>query len=165
MTETPVVVKIGDPSMVHRLMDLTLACVDENALLAPSTKKILNEVWASLNHDHGVAGVIEGPDGRLEAAIVLRVDTAPYSEEPVLCERYVFVHPEHRAAKGGRASRLCEFAKQVADSLELPLLIGILSTERAAGKVRLYERHFGEPAGAYWLYNAKTGKKHLQAAE
>jgi hypothetical protein len=81
----------------------------------------------------------------------------PYSDEQILCERAIFVRPEFRSAKGGRASRLCEFAKSTADKLEMPLLIGVLSTHRAAGKVRLYERHFGKPAGAYWLYGAKTG--------
>jgi hypothetical protein len=165
MTDDAVKVQVGNPAMIHSFMDLTFACVEENALLTPSTPKILSEVWASLNHDHGIVGVIEGDAGTLEAGIVLRVDTTPYSEDLVLCERFIFVRPEHRAAKGGRASRLCEFAKQIADQLEMPLLIGILSTERAAGKVRLYERHFGTPAGAYWLYGAKTGKKQAQAAE
>lgn len=166
MTDAPEIkVRIGTPADVHAFMDLTFCCVDENALLPPSTPKILGEVWASLNHDNGIAGIIEGPDGKFEAGIVLRVDTTPYSDERVLCERFIFVHPDHRAAKGGRASRLCEFAKHISAALDLPLLIGILSTERAAGKVRLYERHFGAPAGAYWLFGAKTGKKHLQAAE
>jgi hypothetical protein len=151
-------------------MDLTAMCAEENGLLAVSRRKVLEEVWASLNWDHGVIGVVEGDSGMLEAGILLRVDTTPYSVEEVLCERAIYVRPEFRHAtsrslyQAGRASYLCEFAKNAAVRLELPLLISILSTHRAAGKVRLYERHFGTPAGAYWLWNAKTGHKQ-EAAE
>jgi hypothetical protein len=164
MTEDLVKVRFGVPDDIHRFMDLTFLCAEENGLLAPSTVKILNEVWASLHSNHGLIGVVEGPDGTLEAGILLRVDTMPYSDELVLCERAIFVRPEFRSAKGGRASRLCEFAKSVSTSLDMPLLIGVLSTHRAAGKVRLYERHFGTPAGAYWLWGAKTGLNQ-EAAE
>jgi hypothetical protein len=163
MTED-VKVRFGVPDDVHNFMDLTFMCAEENGLLSMSTPKVLKEVWASLNNDHGLIGVIESSEGVLEAGILLRVDTMPYSEDPVICERAIFVRPEFRAAKGGRASRLCEFAKVVSDKLEMPLLIGVLSTHRAAGKVRLYERHFGKPAGAYWLYGANTGPEQ-EAAE
>ena len=54
-------------------------------------------------------------------------------------------------------SKLCEFAKAAAEMLDMPLLIGVLSNERTEGKVKLYERIFGKPAGAYWLLNAETG--------
>jgi hypothetical protein len=40
----------------------------------------------------------------------------------------------------------------------MPLLIGVLSNSRTEAKIRLYKRHFGEPAGAYFLYNARTGE-------
>jgi hypothetical protein len=79
-------------------------------------------------------------------------------DDPVLEERIVFVKKEFRAAKGGRARKLCEFAKQSAERLGLPLMIGILSTERTEGKVRLYRRVFGEPSGAFWLIGAKSGR-------
>ena len=41
--------------------------------------------------------------------------------------------------------------------LDIPLVIGILSSERVSGKVRLYERQFGPQSGAYWIYGKKTG--------
>jgi uncharacterized protein YfaA (DUF2138 family) len=75
----------------------------------------------------------------------------------VLEERGIFVHPDFRAAKGGRARKLCEFSKFSAEKLGMPLLIGILSNHRTAGKVKLYGRIFGPPAGAYWLVDGKTG--------
>jgi hypothetical protein len=69
----------------------------------------------------------------------------------------VFVHPDYRAAKGGRARKLVEFAKKVSEKLEMPLMIGVLSNSRTDAKTRLYERQFGNPAGAFFLYGMKTG--------
>jgi hypothetical protein len=85
-----------------------------------------------------------------------------YSDADVLEEKAIFVDPEYRSAKGGRARRLCEFSKQVSDKLGIPLIIGVLSNHRTEAKVKLYERQFGKPSGAFFLYNAQTG--HLQAA-
>jgi hypothetical protein len=80
-----------------------------------------------------------------------------YSDDEVLEERAIFIHPDYRSAKGGRARRLCEFTKLTADTLGVPLIIGVLSNHRTKGKIRLYERQFGEPSGAFFLYNARTG--------
>jgi hypothetical protein len=46
--------------------------------------------------------------------------------------------------------------------MEMPLLIGVLSNHRTEAKVRLYERQFGKPTGAFFLYNGSTGS--VQAA-
>jgi GNAT superfamily N-acetyltransferase len=157
-------VRIGRPEDLDGVMSLALQCTYENGLVRPDVEKILREMWASLHQDHGVVGVVGDLGHPPEAGILLRVDTLSYSDEPILCERAVFVHPDFRQAKGGRASRLCEFAKQCAASLNMTLLIGMLSSDRTDAKVRLYERHFGHPAGAYWLWGQKTGVKQ-EAAE
>lgn len=167
----PHAVRCGIPEDVHNFMDLCFLCTEENGLAEMSVKKVLAEVWASLHLDHGIIGVIGDVGKPLEAGIMLRIDTMPYSDGEVLAERAIFVHPNFRGAnggggvRGGRAGRLCEFAKDAADKLERPLLIGVLSSHRAASKVKLYERFFGEPSGAYWLYGAKTGLKQEAAAE
>jgi hypothetical protein len=80
-----------------------------------------------------------------------------YSDNLVLEEKAIFIHPEYRSARGGRARRLCEFSKHAADTLNIPLIIGVLSNHRTEAKVRLYERQFGKPSGAFFLYNATTG--------
>ena len=72
-------------------------------------------------------------------------------------ERAIFVHPDFRSAKGGRAAKLCKFAKETADRMEMPLMIGVLSNSRTAAKIRMYERQFGSPTGVYFLYKAQTG--------
>lgn len=151
-------VRVATPADVHKIMDLCMLASDENGFVRPEPMKLLNEVWPALNRDGGLIGVIGAPDAdHFEGGILLRTCQLWYSDKLVLEERGIFVHPEYRAAKGGRARKLCEFAKAAADKLDMPLLVGVLSNDRTEGKVRLYERIFGKPAGAYWLVNAETG--------
>ena len=77
-----------------------------------------------------------------------------YSNQDVLEERVIFIPPEFRNIKGGRATRLCEFSKKAAEDLGMPLLIGVMSSVRTEAKVKMYERQFGKPSGAVFLYNA-----------
>ena len=102
--------------------------------------------------------------GKIEGGILLRVTTMWYSDDHALEEKGIFIHPDYRSAKGGRARRMCEFAKRTAEQLGLPLLIGVLSNNRTEAKIRMYERQFGKPAGAFFLYGGHTGEPR-QAAE
>jgi GNAT superfamily N-acetyltransferase len=155
---TDIRVRVGTPEDVHQFMDLCLQGSEENGFVQPDAQKLLAEVWPALNRDGGICGVIGTPGAdHFEGGILLRTCKLWYSDQIVLEERGVFVHPEYRSAKGGRARKLCEFAKAAAAKLEMPLMIGILSNSRTEGKVRLYERIFGKPAGAYWLIGAETG--------
>ena len=156
--DNTVSVRLGTPSDVHLMMDLALAACEENGLSRPNPEKLLSEIWASLNLHHGIIGIIGEPTRPLEAAILLRTESLWYSDDLSLVERAIFVAPEFRQAKGGRASRLCEFAKSASERLGLPLVIGILSNDRTEAKVKLYQRHFGAPSGAYWIVGGKTGE-------
>jgi len=155
-------VRIGEPVDVHPMMDLAMQACDENGFVDPNPQKLLAEIWPALNLDNGLVGIIQDEGGALEGAILLRIGTMWYSDTPVLEEKAIFIHPNYRSAKGGRARRLCEFSKKTADTLGLPLIIGVLSNHRTEAKVRLYERQFGPPSGAFFLYNAQTGS--LRAA-
>ena len=150
-------IRMGTPSDVHKVMDLAMSACDENGFVAPNPARLLKEIWPALNLDKGLVGVIDGKDGSLEGAVLLRIGIMWYSDSQVLEEKAIFIHPNFRSAKGGRARHLCEFSKQVADTLEIPLIIGVLSNHRTEAKVRLYERQFGKPSGAFFLYNATTG--------
>jgi hypothetical protein len=154
-------IRVAVPEDVHEIMDLALSACGENGFVNPNPEKLLADIWPALHRDHGLIGVIGQPNGRIEGSVLLRVGAMWYSDEPVLEEKAVFIHPEFRQAKGGRASRLCEFSKQVADSLGMPLIIGILSNHRTEAKVRLYERQFGKPTGAFFLYGAHTGQNEM----
>jgi GNAT superfamily N-acetyltransferase len=151
-------VRIGTPKDVDDIMNLALSACDENGFVDPNPMKLLQEIWPALHLDRGVVGIIGQEGAQVEGAILLRIGTMWYSDLEVLDEKAIFIHPEYRSAKGGRARKLCEFAKQVADSLGIPLVIGVLSNHRTEAKVRLYERQFGKSCGAFWLYGAKTGR-------
>lgn len=167
-----VTVRIGAPADVDGVMRLALMGASENGLVNPNQRKILEHVWAALNRDHGIMGVIGPVGGDLEGAVLLRISTQWYTDRDVIEELGLFVHPDHRKSDGtglrigtgGRAAELCNFSKRVAEQLGMPLMIGVLSNQRTAGKMRLYGRIFGDMAGAYFLYNAKTGDQPLLAA-
>lgn len=153
-----ITVRLGVAEDFEEMMRLSIAATEENAFVAPNIEMLANQVWASLTRQNGAVGVVGGEPGeKLEGAILLNIGPVWYSSEPVLEEKAIFVDPEYRAAKGGRARKLAEFAKVIAEELELPLAIGVLSNNRTEAKIRLYERVFGPAAGVYFLYNAKTG--------
>jgi hypothetical protein len=155
---------VGNPEDVDDIMELALAACGENGFVEPNPMKLLSEIWPALNRDRGIVGVVGVPGQKPQGAILLRIGNIWYSDAEILEERAVFIHPDYRSAKGGRARKLCEFGKKVSDELGIPLTIGVLSNHRTAGKVRMYERIFGKPSGAYFLYGVRTGE-WAQAAE
>jgi hypothetical protein len=150
-------VRIAVPQDLQALMGLALAACEENGFVNPNPDKLANEIWPALHLDHGTVGIIGSPNGQAEGAVLLRIGSMWYSDQMVVEEKAIFIHPDFRDAKGGRAKKLCRFSKSVADSLNIPLMIGVLSNERTKSKVRMYEREFGKASGAYFLYGAKTG--------
>ena len=151
-------VRTGVVEDFDEVMRLAIEATQENALTQPDMEKLAMPIYGVLSKQiPGIIGVI-GPVGKsLEGAILLNIGEMWYSKEQIIEEKAIFVDPEFRSAKGGRARKLAEFAKQVSDALQLPLSIGVLSSSRTAAKMRLYERVFGEPSGVYFLYGAKTG--------
>jgi hypothetical protein len=146
-------VRVATPDEVDAVMELALMGCAENEFLPHDPALVLNDVWAALNRDHGIMGVIGAPGSQpLEAAVLLRIGNIWYSRAPHIEERAIFVHPQFRQARGGRAARLAEFSMDVADGLGLPLTIGVLSASRVEAKIRLYERTLGKPSGCYWIY-------------
>lgn len=72
-----------------------------------------------------------------------------WSDDAILQEKWVFVHPQHRRAPHARA--LLEMARSIAKGARLPLLAGVTSGIRTEGKVKLFIRTFGAPIGASFL--------------
>lgn len=157
MTET-LTVRTGTLADLDEMMELAMLATDENGFVSPNPQKLLMEIYPALIQDHGIIGIVGEPGGIIEGAVLLRIGSPWYSDEVIIEEKAVFVHPDYRAAKGGRASLLCKFAKKVSDDLHIPLAMGVLSSERTAAKVKTYGRIFGPPSGAYWLYGTETGQ-------
>jgi GNAT superfamily N-acetyltransferase len=150
-------IRLATTDDMTEVMKLAVMACEDNGFLDFNQALLAQEIWPALNQDHGLFPVIGPPGGAIEGFVLLRIGTMFYSSRPCLEEKCLWVHPEYRAAKGGRARKLLEFTKKSADSLGLPLIIGIMTTKRAEGKVALYKRLFGEPTGAFFLYGAECG--------
>lgn len=152
-------IRIGTPDDLDEVMQAAQAAIAEIGLVNPDPIKVLEDVWPALNQQAGIVGIISRPDGPIEGGVLLRMGKMWYSDQDVLEERCVFIKPEFRNTKGGRARKLVEFSKSVAEKLGVPLLIGVMSSVRTEAKVRLYERQFGKPQGAVFLYNLQEVQK------
>ena len=148
------IIRLGTPDDLDEIMAASVAAVSEIGLVNPDPEMLLRDIWPALHQDRGLVGIICKPGGKAEGGVLLRVVKIWYSKQDILEERVIFIPPEFRNVKGGRARRLCEFSKKAAEELGLPLLIGVMSTVRTEAKVRMYERQFGKPTGAVFLYNA-----------
>jgi GNAT superfamily N-acetyltransferase len=126
----------------------------ENGLMPISETRIYQMARRAVARDRVICGVI-GPVGGIEGIIVIMVGQFWYTDFPHLEELFAYIKPEFR--RSNRAKALVEFAKKSAIELNAPLLIGIVSNKQTEAKIRLYRRQLGDPAGAYFLYNAKTG--------
>lgn len=104
----------------------------------------------------GFMGVI-GPVGKLEGLLVMVLGSFWYSDEIIFEEYANFVHPDHR--KSNHAKTLLAYSRHMADNVNIPLCIGIVSNVRTAAKVRLYRRQLPE-AGNFFLYGVKKHEAH-----
>lgn len=158
-----VTVRVATPLDMSGIMEIAVEAAKENGFLNATKSLLARAVWGPINQDHGIIGCIGTPGELIEGFVCLNVGTVFYSDQPCLEERVVFVRPDYRSRKDARALKLINFSKRAADRLRLPLLIGVCSNERTAAKVKLYEREFGPPAGAYWLYQTSTGGHEVGA--
>jgi GNAT superfamily N-acetyltransferase len=126
----------------------------ENGLLNLDEALIRQGALDAINGNHSVVGVI-GPTGHMEGAIHLAFRRFWYTSDWHLEELWAYVRPQYRRSTNAKA--LVQYAKHCAETLKVPLLIGILSNTQTEAKVALYRRQLGAPSGAYFLYNAKTG--------
>lgn len=153
-------VRVAEPEDEAGILELARLVHHENGLFALNEAKVVAMLRPALYRIRGICGVI-GEQGKLTGVILLRVSNYWYSDTEFIEEMCIYVHPDYRHAAGGRARHLIEFAKKTADSLKMPLAIGVLSNDRTDAKIALYERHFGPQAGAFFLYGAKTGHNTL----
>ena len=126
----------------------------ENGLVSLDEDLIRQAALNALRGQDGMFGVIgKNP---IEGMIFLQLRRFWYSTEVHLEESLNFVRIPFR--KSRNAIALIEFAKAASLRLGVPLLIGIVSNEKTTQKIRLYERRLGKQSGAYFLWNAHTGK-------
>lgn len=160
MTTTPTGasrVRIATAADGDDLIELCKLLHSENGVFAMDQTRVRATLDRAFRREGGLIGVIGNP-GHVEGAIVLQISQLWYSEQWCLEELFSFVSPRFR--RSTNAKDLIAFAKQASEKLGIPLLIGVLSNERTEAKVKLYSRHLGNPAGAFFLYGATTGGVH-----
>lgn len=160
-------IRLGTTTDMDEIMQLATSAAKENGLLEASPELLVRTIWPKLNLQTGLIGCIGPPGGKIEGMVVLQIGKLFYSDETCLEELVLWVHPDHRSARGGRAHKLIEFSKSSAEKLGLPLLIGVLSSIKTEAKCRLYERVLGPASGKYWIYGRATGTfaKSLESGE
>lgn len=142
-TEKPVSVRVAGPADEAALRDLFLAAHADNGLMTVSREKVARWAHIFTHHPHGTplsaVGVIDGPNGTLAAGAALVLGQPWYSDEWVIEDRMIFVRPEHRKSRHGRDLLL--FSKWYAEKLALPMILGIVTTNRSPEKTAFYRRY------------------------
>lgn len=149
----PPPVRRADYGDEEELMQMCRSLHQENGLFAMYEPKVRYYLRRAFDRQGAVIGVL-GDRGKLEGSIYLLLSDYWYSEDLHLCELWSYVLPQYR--KSSNAKELINFAKRCSDELKIPALIGIISNERTAPKIRLYERQLGTASGAFFLYNGRT---------
>jgi len=154
----PVQVRLAtrdDEPDIMRLLHLMHAEGGMGALDEGSAREIFNRAF---DKKGGIIGAIDA-DGKMCAMIYLLITRWWYTLDNHLEELFNFVHPDYRHTN--YAISLIEFAKKCSDDLsktagfQITLVIGVLTSNRMAAKVRLYRRLLGYPSGAVFVHNAK----------
>ena len=167
---TPSIVRIAKPHDAPEIWRLFLQVHRENGLFVIAPHKVTALMSRALHpesiapHDTGPRaqiGVI-GSHGALEAVVFLLISSFWYSDELHLEELLVYVDPECRASHHAKAC--LRWMKGLADTLKIPLLTGVISTERTAPKIRFYDRELPR-AGAFYFYPMDATKISLVRPE
>ncbi len=128
---------------------------EENGLFPMSEDRVRTVLKLAFDRRGGVLGVLGDP-GKIEAMIFMLISQMWCSDQWHLEELFNYCRPEFR--KSNNAKTMMNFAKQCSEELRLPLIIGVITNSRTEEKVRLYQRQFSKPNGAFFVYNTRWDK-------
>jgi len=152
-------VRLAEPADEEAVMAMARRLWEENGLFSLNENKVRDQLRRYFNREGTIVGVI-GPVGDLEASTCLCINEYYYSDDWHLSELWNFVDKEFRRSRNAEA--LIEFGKSLANKMGCPLLTGIITNKQMAGKVRLYRRLLGQPAGAFFVHNAEWKPQPLE---
>lgn len=144
-------VRIAQQSDEEEVMGLCRELHVENGIFGMNEDKVRAMLRRAFERQGAIVGVIGDP-GKIEGVICLTLSTFWYSDDAQWEELFSFVKKEYRKSKD--ALDLMDFARWCSDTSKIPIIIGVISNERTAGKVRLYQRKFS-PIGAFFFYPDK----------
>jgi hypothetical protein len=157
-------VRFAVPRDADALMELIMMDVAENAahVAPPNESRIRGFIDAAANRRQGVlAGVIDGPDGKPVAVVLLVPMQWFWSMSFYYQELVLFVHPDHRKSTHMRGLLAFQrwWVNEMTNSYgyRVYLLCGVLGFNRVRAKIALYRRTFRQ-VGAVFLYPFSFGK-------
>lgn len=169
---SPSIVRPAIPADEPEIWNLLRMAHAENALIKMSERKVQYHLDRFLEprgiglEDFGPRGFIGviGPIGTLEGIIMLSIGSPWFSDEVTMDDNLNFVHPKCR--RSDHAKALLAFAKRIVDQIRsdyptFQMTVGILSTERTAAKIKLYERQNLTLAGGIFVYPPPADVKPL----
>lgn len=149
-------VRIALQSDEDRLMEMCRNLHAENGMFKlneDKVRKLMRHCYARKNslEPPVIVGAIEGPE-TLEGSICMVLTDNYYSDDTHLDELWNFVDRPYRQSRN--AESLLRFGEEVAKKLGVPFITGIVTNKSMVGKVRLYRRILGPPAGAFFVRNS-----------
>ena len=160
--ETTPVVRIATAGDEPEILRLLLMMHKEGGLLSLDVDAAKDMFRFAFNRKGGLIGVIGAPND-IQGMIYLLITRFWYTRENHLEELFNYVRPDCRHSN--YANTLITFAKKCADEIKIPLVIGVLSNQRTAAKVRLYRRSLGFPMGAFFVYGGNWPNESVENTE
>jgi hypothetical protein len=149
MTNTFDDIRICVPADEPALLRVLALNYEENkGLAAINWDKVTRMVRRGTEQQLGIIGVIEGKHG-IEATAGFILTNFWFSDDFHLEEVWVFVLPDYR--RSTHARRLYEWAKYLSTQMTVPVLCGVLTTQRHQAKIRLAQREMPQ-VGALFMW-------------
>ena len=155
---TEIIVRSATPEDYPQIIELSEQLHRENGHASIDYNVAEAAIMEAINGKRALIGVI-GDVGKIEGIVFLRFASFWHSSDVFAEELFLFVPPAYR--KTGNAKALLMFAKDAATRLDLPLMIGVLSSHRTKGKLKLYEKHLGVPVGGYFWVSGNREKMRI----
>jgi hypothetical protein len=150
------VVRLAEPDDYPYIIGISEALHEENGHGRINYDVAEAAIMDAINRKRALIGLI-GPVGDIQGIVFLRFAVFWYNSDIFLEELFLYVPPQWRKGTG-HARALITFADETAKRLRVPLLIGVMSTTRTKAKLKLYEKHFGEPVGGYFFVGGAREK-------
>jgi hypothetical protein len=145
-------VRVATPADEEEIMILVRELHGENGLFSLNEQKVRENLHKCFERKGAIVGVI-GEAGKIEASTCLLFSEMYYTDEWHIAELWNHVAVPYRNSRNLEA--LIAFGKKCSNVIGLPLITGVITNKRVEGKVRLYRKLLGYPAGAFFVYNGK----------
>lgn len=157
MTERPLNVRAAEEQDEENLFALLCMAYKENAPYPINPNKVRLMISAASRDKEVIIGVIDAPDGsgRIAASVGAMFSQWWYTDAWHIEDCWNYVHPEYR--RSTFAKDLISYSKWLAEKMQMPLHLGILTADRMESKIRFFSRQMPQ-VGAAFVYNMEAAQ-------